>query len=1073
MLDVRHPSLLRPAGWLGVAIAVMLGAGFLLLPRRASTPRVPTGSLSLPARPPVWESGRTAERRTAAELPQRPAMSGAVAGGDAAGNPTRSPMESMWGGAGGDGAFDRFREWIQRYESAAEDGRAALLAEGTRLAVERREDLRGLIRSDPRMALQRAIPEWVRRHLPPPIVAQLERRVSGRGDLTVYAGLGVPGSEGPATVVFRTAEVGGVTYEAYVYGRREGQGSLAGVALHGIALDGAMAVDEASLRILEPEAAAEALGLAMDPVCGVGRVPVGGEAGAVALSDGRQVIWACSSVHASELEARAAGDEEGGSGGARDGYRLQSARTEGTKRLLFMRVDFSDLQGEPFSLQTGTNLVRNLDAFYAAGSFGRTGFFPLGEGSTVTKVLRMPEPAAAYTSDRYAAARNHARAAAEAAGYVLKDYDLDLTCMGAVPGFKFAGLGIVGGAGAWIRASFSESGGVIAHELGHNYGLNHASFWDTGGTSILGAGKAEEYGDIFDTMGSSTAGRRHFNARYKSLLNWIPAEGVQLVSTSGVYRLTAHDEPGALGIRALRFPRDSATNFWVEYRSLFTNFPASAQGVGIRVARSGNQSSLLLDMTPGSDGAKNDSSLMIGRTYSDRVSGWNVTPVRMLDTVPPSIEVVVQRGPVVSNRPPVVRLDAVETNINTGTRLALVVQSSDPDSDTLAYAWDVNEEAIPTNGPAISQAWTSAGDRVVRCRVSDTRGGTASISTVIRVGRVSSFRITGRVLRNGLPVENAVVRIPGIRRTHTDGEGAYTLVGLTRGSYDVQASLDELVLLRAGGGSGPVAVGGSDVAGVDFLASTLTELESAPLVPAGSEWKYRDDGTDLGNAWRVVDADDAGWSRGPAPLGYGDAGLGTTIGFGGDAAAKHVTSYFRREFEVPDPSRVVTLVLGLMRDDGAVVYLNGTEIHRSNMPTGAITAATLASDSVGSADETTFFETEIAPARLRAGRNVLAVEIHQQSRGSSDLRFDLRMTGYLRAPPVVLVPPPLVARRVEGGIQLGWAGSGPWLLQRATRLTSPADWQVVEVPLVVGDDGTTAEIPMGSEERRYFRLAAP
>ena len=116
--------------------------------------------------------------------------------------------------------------------------------------------------------------------------------------------------------------------------------------------------------------------------------------------------------------------------------------------------------------------------------------------------------------------------------------------------FDFAGLGLIGGVGAWIRGAFSADAGVVAHELGHNYGLNHANFWDTAGKSVIGAGQSLEYGDIFDTMGGSGGGIRQFNARYKSLLNWLPSTGVQTVTTNGTYTVAAHDDPEATGIRA-------------------------------------------------------------------------------------------------------------------------------------------------------------------------------------------------------------------------------------------------------------------------------------------------------------------------------------------------------------------------------------------------------------------------------------------------------------------------------------------------------------------------------------------
>src|SRR5207253_2084504 len=93
---------------------------------------------------------------------------------------------------------------------------------------------------------------------------------------------------------------------------------------------------------------------------------------------------------------------------------------------------------------------------------------------------------------------------------------------------------------------------------------------------------------------------------------------------------------------------------------------------------------------------------------------------------------------------------------------------------------------------------------------------------------------------------------------------------------------------------------------------------------------------------------------------------------------RFITSYFRHAFNVVDPAAFTNLVLRLLRDDGGIVYLNGIEIFRSNMPTGIVDYLTLAASVVpNGAQESEFFSTRLDPALLVAGSNVLAVEIHQ------------------------------------------------------------------------------------------------
>jgi len=184
----------------------------------------------------------------------------------------------------------------------------------------------------------------------------------------------------------------------------------------------------------------------------------------------------------------------------------------------------------------------------------------------------------------------------------------------------------------------------------------------------------------------------------------------------------------------------------------------------------------------------------------------------------------------------------------------------------------------------------------------------------------------------------------------------------------------------------------------------------AVLIPAGSYWRYHDRGVDLGTAWRAPDYDDSSWSLGLARLGYGGDGEQTTLSFGPDPNNKYPTAYFRRPFAVADPGVFRSLQVRLTRDDGAVVYLNGVEVFRSNMPTGQVTYATTAASTVTGADETNWFSYSISPALLVPGINLLAAEVHQSNPTSGDLGFDLELLGYAATaappqPPVILQQP--------------------------------------------------------------------
>ncbi|WP_420577393.1 T9SS type A sorting domain-containing protein [Ekhidna sp.] len=195
---------------------------------------------------------------------------------------------------------------------------------------------------------------------------------------------------------------------------------------------------------------------------------------------------------------------------------------------------------------------------------------------------------------------------------------------------------------------------------------------------------------------------------------------------------------------------------------------------------------------------------------------------------------------------------------------------------------------------------------------------------------------------------------------------------------------------------------------------------SNELVGKGETWSYLDDGSDQGTAWTGTSFDDSGWATGDAELGYGDGDEVTTVGFGGDANNKFPTTYFRKSFENVDAS-VYALRIGLRRDDGAVVYLNGNEIVRDNMPTGTIDYLDFASGAEGGADEDTYFIFEVDPSDLIVGTNYLAVEIHQANGTSSDISFDM----YLEAVQAgALLPVSLIdfTGNTEGNsVRLNWS----------------------------------------------------
>ncbi|HWB02969.1 MAG TPA: lamin tail domain-containing protein [Verrucomicrobiales bacterium] len=190
------------------------------------------------------------------------------------------------------------------------------------------------------------------------------------------------------------------------------------------------------------------------------------------------------------------------------------------------------------------------------------------------------------------------------------------------------------------------------------------------------------------------------------------------------------------------------------------------------------------------------------------------------------------------------------------------------------------------------------------------------------------------------------------------------------------------------------------------------------ILPGGSVWKYEVSAAGRGNSdivfghpsynstnWKHPDFTDTAWPSGAGMLGYGDAdGIlpVTTLTFGADPNNKITTYYFRRKVTVTDKSPFESFLVNVVRDDGAIVYVNGRDIGRTQMPEGVVTPATFANVTSSAADERTFYPLPVPASIVVQGENTITVEVHQVNLNSSDLSFDLRFEG---VPPNPNPPP--------------------------------------------------------------------
>ncbi|MGY8647311.1 MAG: lamin tail domain-containing protein [Verrucomicrobiales bacterium] len=186
--------------------------------------------------------------------------------------------------------------------------------------------------------------------------------------------------------------------------------------------------------------------------------------------------------------------------------------------------------------------------------------------------------------------------------------------------------------------------------------------------------------------------------------------------------------------------------------------------------------------------------------------------------------------------------------------------------------------------------------------------------------------------------------------------------------------------------------GAGSFAAMEWRVAEITPIGGGTevLMPGGATWTYLDDGSDQGTAWKDMNFDDASWKTGASPAGYGGISgltLTTAILFGDDNSNKHITTYFRTTINLADPSAFESFTFGLLVDDGAIVYVNGSPVIRDGFNTNTVVNYDTQADSNGG--ESTFDEFVVDSSFFIAGENVISIEVHQGSLTSSDMGFEM------------------------------------------------------------------------------------
>ncbi|WP_369047800.1 helix-turn-helix transcriptional regulator [Tenacibaculum sp. UWU-22] len=187
-----------------------------------------------------------------------------------------------------------------------------------------------------------------------------------------------------------------------------------------------------------------------------------------------------------------------------------------------------------------------------------------------------------------------------------------------------------------------------------------------------------------------------------------------------------------------------------------------------------------------------------------------------------------------------------------------------------------------------------------------------------------------------------------------------------------------------------------------FFTANISGQEK--IIKQGDVWKYYDTGIPASN-WTSLVFSDKEWKEGISPLGYGDKLIKTELNYGLDPDHKDLVKFFRKKIVLKSPFDYLMYELKVQRDDGIVIYVNGREIERDNMPEGKIDYQKTTAISLihNTKNESFFHSFFLTPDVFAEGTNVIAVSVHQATRASSDCIFNLELIGHNEASVLPLV----------------------------------------------------------------------